>query len=298
MAKKNKTATKQQSSKEYHVITKYPSDYKLFDIRATKPICYKDSPIVGSDASMVLQEIDVIEFTTKINGKQNKLQYYSPNNVGILLSISNKSLLKAKEVYDHSLNPDKVDHLNGNGIEWLINKSSVVYDYIENIQTAIVFGYTALEAFTNLSIPVNYEFKSEPNNKGVTEIYDKEAIERWLPLRTKISQILLEVYDTPSITQKNIWNKFLQFEEMRHEIIHQKSINQTNFYKKYFKTASFDLCCTPEEIIKFFYEERKNKEETNPLWPWIINTSNDFPISYNYKPENFEVIGNTYEGWK
>lgn len=299
MKKSKKTQPKANRSKEFLVITREPENYELFDIRANKPICYKESPINGGDASMVLQEIDLIESSRKIEGKNNDLEYFAPNNVGVLLSIARKSLDSARELFNEKLDPEKVNHVSsqqeGDRKTQVINRSKIIYDYIEYIQSSIVFGYTALEAFVNLSIPEGYEYKFV-NTKGITEVYNKESIERWLPLRTKIVEILVSIYNTKPIKSMNIWNKYCSFEDHRNEIIHQKSVEHTNFYKKYFKKNIFELCTTPQELIKFFFEERSPKSETNALWPWVINTANDFPISYKYESENFEIIGNIYEG--
>ncbi|MDQ0926369.1 hypothetical protein QFZ25_000429 [Bacillus atrophaeus] len=62
--KKTKKNSQQQKKKgkDFLVITKYPEDYRPFDIRANKPICYKGDPIKGETSSMVLQEIENVEF--------------------------------------------------------------------------------------------------------------------------------------------------------------------------------------------------------------------------------------------
>lgn len=65
-----------------------------------------------------------------------------------------------------------------------------------------------------------------------------------------------------------------------------------------FKRNLFEVCAIPEGVMSFFFGNREDKEKTNPLWPWIINGNNEFPVSYNYKSENFEIIGNLYEGIK
>lgn len=148
-----------------------------------------------------------------------------------------------------------------------------------------------------MSIPEEYQYTSEPNHKGVVEIYDKQAIERWLPLKTKLI-ILTDIYKTKCIKKSKIWDRFLTYENLRHDIIHQKSINTTSFYKSYFLNNFFGKCTAPEDVIKFFFEEKANKEFTNPLWPWVINTKNEFPVKTNYKEEDFLITGNIYEGKK
>jgi len=296
--KVNREKGKIYGNNKYLVFTKYPENYTMFDLRANKPICFKDDPTTGGNASMVLQELDTLDIPNKLNGKKHDISYFAPNNVGILLSIANKSLAKAKKLFEEFLclnTSTDSSEKDKPGKDAVINRSKLIYDYIELIQSCIVFGYTALEAFSNLSIPNDYEFKTEPNGKGIIEIYNKEAVERWTPLKVKISDILVNIYSTKSIKGLKIWNNFLMFEELRHEIIHQKTITNTNFYKKYFKRSLFETCSVAEEIIRFFFDNREDKKTTNSLWPWVINGENEFPVSYRHL-KNIEVIGNIYEG--
>ena len=72
----------------------------------------------------------------------------------------------------------------------------VWYLILEEIQSAIVFAYTALEALANLSIPHGHIYQAKKNSKGIIESYDKVAIKRWLSLKTKIKYILPELYET------------------------------------------------------------------------------------------------------
>lgn len=155
-----------------------------------------------------------------------------------------------------------------------------------------------MEAFANLSIPNDYKYLSPPNSKGVVEIFDKQAIERWTSLRVKLSDILVEIHETPDIKKTKVWGQYLEFEKMRNQIVHQKSIEDTDFYKKYLQSSIFTSCATPIEVIKFFYAALHEKNQTNPLWPWIVNMKASLPVSYNYDPGKFEVIGNIYEGEK
>lgn len=280
--KANSCAQKPQGVECLVICTK-PDEYEIFDTRAKKPVWFKNET-----DSIVAQEIDQVEFSFQSSVPSKiVLDYYKPNNVGILLNISNKTQTSAKELFESF---GKIEKLSDNYMLEILRNSKYTYDFIEQLQMCIVFGYTALEAFSNLSIPENYEYKNIQNNKGITEIYDKDAIERWLPLSTKISEILVDIYETKKIKGLNIWTQYLEFEKLRNEIVHQKSIEMTNFYKKYFTSSIFELCDIPKKIIKFFFEERKDKEYTDPLWPWMINEKNDFPAKY-YDLNEVPVIG-------
>ncbi len=283
----------QRHSMEGVVFSKSPKDYTIFDTRSAKPRYYvKDVNDKGeptAEEGLVLQETDEIKF----NGS-NTLQYFSPNNVGVLLSITNKSLEHAKTIFEKQIDPNRHNHsikkATGDRKEFLIKKSVVIYDLIEIIQTCIVFAYTSLEAFANLSIPENYEFKQRLENKGIDEIYDKQAIERWISLKQKLGIILVDIYKTEDLTKKPIWSNFIKLEQYRHDIIHQKSIDRIEFYKNYFNRDIFKTCACAEEIIDFFYKKHGKGHRSNPLWPWLINKENHFPVT-KFNSENFEKLG-------
>lgn len=273
-----------------------PKNYKVADTRLNKPVCFKKIEGGTEVGSMLVQDLEELI----ISGTQ--FAYFTPNNVAILLSISNKSLAKAKNIFSEKLDPQKVNlTLQNAGINkanFLNEKSRDVCDYIESIQNSIVFAYTALETFTNLSIPEDYIYEVQVKTKGIKELYDKEAIERWIALKDKLLYILPNVYGNKKPDKEKSWSYFVKLENYRHDIIHQKSINSTEFYKTYFRRDIFDVCNSAEKIIRFFYKQNAEKNRTNPLWPWMINSENYFPVTYSFDSQNFEVIGNLYEGYR
>lgn len=268
--------------------------YDIFDERISKPICIKQFKDGIETGSMVLQELDEINF------HKNSLAYFPPNNVGLLLSINRKHLNEAKEIFKNEIDPSKINHSYVKTAfdkkQFLKDKSRTIADYIEKIQVCIVFGYTALEAFANLSIKEDFEYKVNIKGKGITELYDKKAIERWITLEDKLSKILTKIYETKKIEHNKFWSYFVKLEKYRHDIIHQKTIERTDFYKTYFYKDIFDVCACPEAVLKFFYSARSDKQKTNSLWPWLINKYKEFPMTTDLNSENFEVIGNLYEG--
>ena len=167
---------KKNQSKQGICVGLEPENYIVKDLRLNKPICHQKYEKGEKVGSCLIQDAN------EINLHGNKLSYFSPNNIGVLLSISNsyadkaeiifnEKIIKDLSVYDKSV-IDKIQYLN--------QTSTVVCDYIELIQIAIVFGYTCLETFTNLSIPEDYIFKKNNKSKGISELYDKSAIERWI----------------------------------------------------------------------------------------------------------------------
>lgn len=289
--KKNK-----RSNKFSLVVGVDPSSYEALDTRFMKPVChqkYDNGKLVGS---MLIQDLDSVNLT-----RYRKATYFVPNNIALLLSTSEKALKSARNIYDGSLSNSEIeidiDRMNKNQKHKLGEVSSLICDYLENIQTAIVFGYTALEAFVNLSIPSDYQYKAEMNNTGVAKIYDKKAIERLLPLREKIKHILTIIYETSTIDNKKWWGNFTNLENYRNDIIHQKSIEHTEFYKTYFKPGIFKVCNSPVEVMQFFHDSHLEQNRTNPMWPWIGDNSS-VPINMSFDKTKFEVIGNIHEGIK
>ena len=155
-----------------------------------------------------------------------------------------------------------------------------------------------MEAFANISIPELYKYVYKNKSKNIKVIYDKNEIERWVTLREKITTILPDIFKVKKPTQKKWWSDFIKLENLRHSIIHQKSIDSTEFYKKYFKREIFRVCNTAEIVIQYFYDETAKQNRTHIMWPWLKKTRSEFPISFEFDELKVEVIGNLYEGFK
>ncbi|MFD2517726.1 hypothetical protein [Salinimicrobium flavum] len=276
------------TNKHSLIIALEPDKYEIFDKRIMKPFTYqmefKDEG--GIKGSMVSQICDSVKI------KKEKFEFFIPNNVAILLSISKKNKEASLEFYNENI----INNIESetDKIKELKRKSSTFCDYIELIQTSIVFAYTSLEAFSNLSIPSNYTYSQKIKNKGTVEKFDKECIEKWIDLKTKINIILPEIYQTKKLQETKLWSHFIKLEKYRHEIIHQKSIDRTEFYKGYFNDDIFKVASSAEKIIQFFYDNQK-LSSTNPLWPWVIGEKKEFPV-FQADPKRFEVVGNIHEG--
>ncbi len=278
------------------VVGTTPDRFNLADSRLMKPVCHQTYEGGALQGSMLIQDIDKVSLS-----KKNNITYFVPNNVALLLSVSEKALNEAKKIYTSNFTNQKIeldlDKMNGDRKMMMNQASSLVCDYLESIQTSIVFGYTALEAFVNLSIPEDFTHTTEKNSKGISEVFDKKAIERWLPLKTKIKNILTEIYSTKRIDSQKWWGQFLNLEHYRNDIIHQKSISHTEFYKVYFKQNIFSICKSPTDVIRFFHDSHAEDNRTNPIWPWMEGAES-LPVNTSYDSSKFEVVGNMYEGIK
>lgn len=278
------------------VVGTTPDSFSVANRRLMKPVCHQSYEEGSLQGSMLIQSIDKVSLN-----RNDYITYFIPNNIALLLSVSDKALTEAKKIYAINFSNKKIeldlDKMTGDRKLMMNHASSLVCDYLENIQTSIVFGYTALESFVNLSIPDGYTHTSEKNNKGISEVFDKKAIERWLPLKTKVKTILTEIYGTRKVDSQKWWGQFLNLEAYRNEIIHQKSISHTEFYKVYFKHSIFSVCKSPTDVIRFFHDSHAEDSMTNPIWPWMEG-ADTLPINTSFDSSKFEVVGNMYEGIK
>jgi len=271
------------TSKKSLVISLTPAKYKIFDKRVKKPIHFVAPDKTGE---MLLQEADEL----RIN-KNKKITFFTPNNISLLLSISEKALLNAKYLYKKI----GIEEKDINPVEFVKLTTSLVCDYIENIQTAIIFSYTALESFVNLSIPDDFEYSKIQTDAGVAyeKKYIRDSIERLIPLKEKLEKVLPDIYDTEPIENEDFFNRFSILENLRNKIIHQKSVESTELYKDYFKDSIFQLCQISVDTINFFYENCQHNFSTNPIWPWIKGKEYLFPKA-EFNSKKFEVIGDIY----
>ena len=125
-----------------------------FDTRAKK-LVWKHN---GKD--IFEPKMNKVVITKENTLKNEHISFYEPNNIGILLSIMKKSKEEALKLFAEKIEPCFTVFENEQTLEYY-NKNKIVYDFIEKMQTAIVFGYTAIEAFINVSIDDNYIYRKK-----------------------------------------------------------------------------------------------------------------------------------------
>ncbi|GEO06137.1 hypothetical protein AAE02nite_38010 [Adhaeribacter aerolatus] len=272
-----------KSGKKLLCIAVSTEGFNVFNKRLKRPIHFIERDGTGEG---LFQEGDELKIG------QKKIEYFSPNNIGILLSIATKSQLEARNL----LHKIKRRQNLANPLDNIKESSEDICNYIEQIQTSIVFTYTTIEAFVNLSIPDYYECFEIKKESGVyyERKYTRDAIERLIPLKTKIKEILPDIYDTSAIENEKFFTNFALLEELRNKIIHQKSIEHTDLYKEYFRESIFKICNVSNELISFFYENCEKDFTTNPIWPWIDGKENILPKS-TFNSKDFQVVGSIYD---
>lgn len=213
----------------------------------------------------------------------------TPNNVALFSNISKKQLQQAINIHA-SLFGKKLNKFKS--IEILDDDIPRLFNYLECIQSSIVAIYTAIEAFCNIAIPKNYSITIK-NQKGVTEVWDKTAIERWHKTSDKISTILPDIFKSKSPKEMSFWPDFKNLELIRNDIVHQKTTEKTNendvdarFLKKLLDPTVFNTVKSGFEIIKFFCE----KDASHAYFPLGFGEAQLNPVTLNSWESHFQLI--------
>ena len=181
----------------------------------------------------------------------------------MFLSLSARSFGEAKRIIEGDGLPKSIKK------ELHFQSDERALDYIENVCAAVVFAYSALEAFANESIPETYEYKAQRQDKRCLEIYSKEQVERNVSLDTKLSVILPEILSVKSPKgSSRVWDDFKQLGDLRDRIIHMKSGDRKSSGpdEKTIWSAIFASVSPPHQVAKEVLHFFLKSKEALPRW--------------------------------
>lgn len=216
------------------------------DVRQLRPIIFHEKP---TSTAVVTQPTEYFA----LNGCH--LEFSTPNNISLFVSIASRETAVAKKLYG-SLIGSKVS-AGAKTIQFRGRNLTRLYNYLEHVQSGIVAIYTAIESLSNVAIPSTYRLEIK-NNKGVTEVWDKAAIERWHKTSEKIGTIVPQILGVQSPKELRVWAPFKQLEEIRNEIVHQKTTNSktpqvdSHFLRKLLAPDIFDKVSAGFSLIRYF----------------------------------------------
>lgn len=253
--------------KQQVVTGMYPDDIKIIDTR------YKVPMVMVHDSwytKPVSQQIDIVSFCG------NEIPLLTPNVIAIHLSISEKAKNEAKILFENintnikKRKKDAKDPEQRNDV--LRERSKLVCDYLEKIQTAIIFAVSAIETFSNMSIPDEYTYTIKSPQK--TELYNKQQIERNITLKEKISKILMEVYSSKTLSEQTFWNDLTELIKIRDNIVHQKNIDDTFYNEILYEKRIFQRIDASILMINFFQDSvlgQKEHKRSYDFFPIVEN---------------------------
>lgn len=132
------------------------------------------------------------------------------------------------------------------------------YDFFGMTSSFVVLLMTALEAFVNQKIPIDYKYYKNEFDKFI-KVYDSDQIQRWITLEEKIEQIL-NVISLKNFS-KHYPNRYIfikNLKELRDNIVHTKKGEGLETYSELFiKTLNFKFDNSIEAVRDFinYYED-------------------------------------------
>ena len=183
---------------------------------------------------------------TKFNKKN--LAFGLPNTSAMFLSFSN-TLWKESDSYlkDDSNFITPISKFIG-PVNLNVKSKESFLDKIEKSMGAVVFSYTSLESFANQSIPSEYIFRQSRKDQKYIEEYNREQIERFVSLDTKLLEVLPAVFQVVPPKNGKIWNGYSDLKKLRDRIIHLKS-----------------------------NDAKSTGPEVNTIWTALVNTNSSNP---------------------
>lgn len=153
----------------------------------------------------------------------------------------------------------------------------VLYDYLERMSIAVVFGYSAVEAFTNELIPEDAQH--ETIRRGVVRLYGKEDIERYLSLDEKLDKVLPTITHKRSPRGSTTWQKYIELRRLRDRLIHLKgkdrgkyTVSQTQLdsvWSRLLAPKALNYPLITKETMLWWY--RSDDGLLEPLPHWLKN---------------------------
>ncbi len=242
------------------------------DIREKRPIAL---------FSLKEKQTMILSQNSKASLDSFEINFTDYNNIALCLSTAKKSYLRALNILK-KLNKDPI--ISSKPTK---NNTAMIYDFLEEMQSSVIFSYTAVEAFVNVSIPNDFEY-TRFNEKGIKEIWNKNQIERWISTSDKITEILPLVFDCGNIKDQVFWTGFKDLEKLRNQLIHQKSQikDETSITDSLFSARCKSLIEAATKLIDFFYSFK----EEHHYYPLGIGIASYQTIEIESFKKHFKVI--------
>lgn len=148
--------------------------------------------------------------------KKKHLTLVLPNATALCLNASERAWESAREMRKVA----KIDSSIKATVQF--DSTGISFDFLERVMESIVMAVTALEAFVNDNIPDDFEYHTHKKNKVILEVMDKKAIERWISLDEKISEVIPKAKSIKSPKGTKCWEGYVELRRVRDRIVHLK----------------------------------------------------------------------------
>ena len=190
-----------------------------------------------------------------------------PSTTALFLNLSHKAWFQGKEMLDADLfiNTDQ-------GLQ--SEDHAPLFNLFELRISNIVFAFSALEAFANQSVPENYQFNRLRSDGRCEEVYNRNQIERYLNLDTKLDKVLPTIFSVASPKGGPLWNRYTDLKALRDRIIHIKSQDTKSggpeldtLWGKLLNTRTHNFAVDAHMMIGYYLQD-KHKPRWFRLFPY------------------------------
>lgn len=211
----------------------------------------------------LFEEGSVICVQTVVPFKEKAFYLVQPSAVSLLLNHAYKQWDLGVKMLDGAVEEDKEGH-------FVSKKESDVFDALELLMVGIVFAHTALESFSNFSIPQDHIYRRDRGDAKCVEEFDKTQVENGISLDEKLGVILPAIFDVGSPKGTKIWENYVDLKRARDRIIHMKSEdikNQSSIQMDtLWKRLISDVHTNPAKVVVEIAEHFLQNAESPPQW--------------------------------
>lgn len=161
----------------------------------------------------------VVEMAGFVQLDKEVISFPVPNPVALYISLARKAGTKGKAAIK------LLKHLEPSSGQFKRLKNEdeeIFFDGIEQLVACVIFSYSALEAFANISLPNEFSYQRPRGDKKCTEVFSRDQVERYLSLSEKLDKLLPQVFDIVSPKGTSSWQKFVDLQRLRDRFVHLK----------------------------------------------------------------------------
>ena len=196
------------------------------------------------------------------------LAFGLPNMTALFLDLANTLWMESQHSLDEEhFSASFSEHIPGGTVQ--PKDLMDLFEFLERRMGSIVFAFSALEAFANEHIPVDYLYKIERSDKRCIEVYNKEQIENRLSLDVKLGDILPGIMKVKPPKGGSMWSGYKRLKTLRDRIIHCKSKDRSSsgaedntIWGDLLKRNSRNVAIQARDIVGYYL----TNEDGKPRW--------------------------------
>lgn len=144
-----------------------------------------------------------------------------PSATALFFNIAHRSCLQARDI------ADRYDLRKSTGRKRKVTlPESDAFAYFELMLESVVAAHTAIEAYANEMVPVDFKYEYKKPGSKIIQVLAKADIERQISLCEKLASVLPAAYSVPKPTNMRGWADYKNLKKIRDRIIHMKAVDR------------------------------------------------------------------------